>query len=116
MTALLMTFDVALEGIPDASIVATAKAYLQGKIADHRTAFAPSCAEFAVNARKHHYDNLPARPMIAAPVERETSPAYRAAMIKKLDMLKCAMAKGKLPALERWNRRNPITVPMYDSE
>jgi hypothetical protein len=116
MTVLLMTFDVALEGIPDTSIVETAKAYLQGKIADHRAAFAPSCAEFALNARKHHYDNLPEKPMIAAPVERKVNPAYRAVMIKKLELFSCALKTGRTNQLERWNRRHPITIPMYEDE
>jgi hypothetical protein len=112
----IQDMEICLEGISNEAIIATCKQYMQGKVEGHNKSFAPSGAEFALNARKHHYDNLPERPMIAAPVEREVNPAYRMAMIKKLELFSCALKTGRTKQFERWSRRHPITIPMYEDE
>ena len=115
----IMTYQVACEGIDDAAIIATAKAYVQGRVTGHNRSFAPSCAEFAVEARKRDADMKPAPVCLPEPKERPMNPAYRQAMGERITIWRThVIGRGERrhKAFMRWLKRYPITVPQYLDE
>lgn len=98
--ALMMAYEIALEGLRDDAIQDTCRRFMTGRVKDHDARFSPSVAQFTIEAQSiHNYMNLrdaaARRPAIEhkpAPVGNLVSKAKMQALVDHL--------KGKITADE----------------
>lgn len=105
--ALLLTFDQALRGVSDQAITETAELYFSGRVPNQNTTFAPSVAEFCVEARRVD-SMLPYRGRQSTPLPkpeffREPKPEDRVRMGFKLSVLSAGVAMGKVDMVAEAN-------------
>lgn len=90
----------AVEGLPAEALQMSADRFTQGRVEGQNTSFAPSCADFAKDARdqwaKYRRENTP---LLPKPEEPQFSSEHRAKMQENLSLLARAV-RGDAAAVE----------------
>jgi hypothetical protein len=105
--AQLRAYMMAIEGIPFDAVDRAATAYIRGRVADHNSDFAPSCAAFADQCRTQAaIIEAAARKPIAAPEPKDEGPKVEPWKMQLLarhlmgDQTATAQLKSMFPANE----------------